>query len=233
MEIGQRLMKLRRPFRLRKIMVAWNVSIAFVSTFGAMRTSTVIYDTWRIYGIRYAVCHPHYYYNASSFWGIIFVLSKPVELIDTLFIILHRRNLIFLHWYHHTTVMVYTALSITFHSVPAVWFCCLNYSIHSLMYSYYTLKSLRIILPRICPIIVTCAQILQMISGITILFYVVYLRLNNKFCQISNFLLNLGICLYMSYFVGFIHFFYKSYYKGEFWKTEVKDDGKKLSKKIE
>lgn len=37
-----------------------------------------------------------------------FVFSKVPELGDTVFIILRKRPLIFLHWYHHVTVLLYT-----------------------------------------------------------------------------------------------------------------------------
>jgi hypothetical protein len=37
----------------------------------------------------------------------LFIISKVPETIDTLFIVLRRQQLIFLHWYHHASVLVY------------------------------------------------------------------------------------------------------------------------------
>ena len=56
-----------------------------------------------------------YYFNSyieddkvSGFWATMFVLSKVPELGDTIFIVLRKQPLIFLHWYHHATVLVYS-----------------------------------------------------------------------------------------------------------------------------
>lgn len=44
----------------------------------------------------------------AGFWATMFVLSKVPELGDTIFIVLRKQPLIFLHWYHHATVLVYS-----------------------------------------------------------------------------------------------------------------------------
>eukprot|EP00122_Pirum_gemmata_P011475 Pgem_evm2s10633 len=43
----------------------------------------------------------------SGMWTTLFIFSKIPELFDTMFIVLRKRPLIFLHWYHHITVLAY------------------------------------------------------------------------------------------------------------------------------
>jgi hypothetical protein len=47
----------------------------------------------------------------------IFCISKVPELIDTLFIVLRKQKLIFLHWFHHATVLIYSWYRYVFISI--------------------------------------------------------------------------------------------------------------------
>jgi len=51
---------------------------------------------------------PGYLYGsgATGFWVQAFILSKLFELIDTVFIVLRKRPLNFLHWYVHDPASV-------------------------------------------------------------------------------------------------------------------------------
>ncbi|KAL5704264.1 hypothetical protein ACHQM5_022714 [Ranunculus cassubicifolius] len=75
------------------------------------------------------------------FWAYIFYLSKILEFIDTLLIILYRdtRRLSFLHVYHHSVVLVMCYVWLyTSQSLIAIALVT-NASVHVFMYGYYML----------------------------------------------------------------------------------------------
>ncbi|RCN40828.1 GNS1/SUR4 family protein [Ancylostoma caninum] len=74
--------------------------------------------------------------------------SEVVELGDTLFIVLRKKRLIFLHYYHHAAVLIYALHSAAEHSNPGRTFVFMNYLAHSCMYTYYALATFGIRLPR-------------------------------------------------------------------------------------
>ncbi|XP_012449300.1 uncharacterized protein LOC105772535 [Gossypium raimondii] len=78
------------------------------------------------------------------FWAYIFYLSKIVEFMDTLLIILSgsMKRLSFLHVYHHSMVVImcYICLDSAQSSVPMV--LVTNCVVHVVMYTYYLLCTL-------------------------------------------------------------------------------------------
>ncbi len=76
----------------------------------------------------------------TGFWAEMYVWSKPVELVDTVFLVLRKRPIIFLHWYHHITVMLCAWHAGKEHAASARWFVSMNYTVHALMYTYYALR---------------------------------------------------------------------------------------------
>lgn len=151
--------------------------------------------------------------RVCGFWTWLFVLSKLPELGDTIFIVLRKQPLIFLHWYHHITVLIYSWFSYTEYTSSARWFIVMNYCVHSVMYSYYALKAARFNPPRFIAMIITSLQLTQMIVGCAINVWANgFLKTHGRqSCNISQTNINLSIAMYFSYFVLFARFFYKTY----------------------
>jgi len=138
-------------------------------------------------------------------------LSKMVELGDTAFIVLRKQPLIFLHWYHHITVLIYTWFTYEAYEPPLRYFMTMNMFVHALMYSYYALKSLKVKIPRNWAMMITCLQLSQMVVGVTINIYSLYVKAMNVPCALGWENINLALTMYASYFVLFANFFHKAY----------------------
>ena len=152
-------------------------------------------------------------------WLFLSTISKLVELFDTVFIILRKRKLLFLHCYHHMTVFLFCWFSF-FNLVPMLrWFQVINYFVHSFMYSYYAVQSFRIKLPRLISISITSIQIIQMIIGLFISIYAFLTTFNGYSCLTTSKVYNFSLLIYTSYLILFINFFVKTYITQ---KTKVK-----------
>lgn len=67
----------------------------------------------------------------------LFILSKLVELVDTVWLALRKRPLTVLHVWHHITVMLYCWHAYTTRIGTGLWFAAMNYVVHSIMYTYF------------------------------------------------------------------------------------------------
>ncbi|KAI5644009.1 GNS1/SUR4 family domain-containing protein [Phthorimaea operculella] len=151
--------------------------------------------------------------KVSGFWTWMFVLSKLPELGDTVFIVLRKKPLIFLHWYHHITVLLYTWYSFTEYTSSARWFVVMNYCVHSVMYTYFALVSMGKYPPKMMAMTITLLQLTQMIVGcfINVWAHNYLVSAPPNTCGISQINIKLSMAMYFSYFVLFAQFFYKAY----------------------
>ncbi|XP_074648627.1 very long chain fatty acid elongase 6-like [Tubulanus polymorphus] len=227
---GRELMKSRARFDLRAVLATWNAVLAVFSICGAIRTWTEFLHVINSHGVEYSLCESSYFNNPiAAFWACLFTLSKVYELGDTAFIVLRKQNLIFLHWYHHVTVLIYAWMCYIEHTAPGRWFMVLNYTIHAVMYTYYTLRALKIKLPVWINVCITSMQLMQMVVGCVVNIWTYSLKSKGVSCEQTWGNLGYASLMYISYFVLFGHFFYNTYLVD---KPRAKNAKKVDSKKI-
>jgi len=224
---GQLIMANRQPFQLRGPLVAWNIMLAVFSITGAARTFPEFIYTFSTQGFHHSLCVPSFIERdrVSGFWTWMFVLSKVPELGDTIFIVLRKQRLIFLHWYHHVTVLIYCWYSFSEYTAPARWFVVMNFAVHSLMYTYYAFRALRFRIPKYVAMVITSLQLVQMVVGCLVNYIAYTLKRRGVECGVSNTNLKMSLLMYTSYFVLFARFFYNSYFR-------KREAGKKEEDKI-
>lgn len=140
-------------------------------------------------------------------WVFFFCLSKIPELFDTYLLVLRKRSVILLHWYHHVTVMLYCWDGWAIIGPNGAWFAGMNLIVHSIMYSYFAATAMDIHFPKAAQMVITQLQILQMVLGLAIVVHNL-VRCNtdpiNAYCALG---------MYLSYLVLFVQFYFAKYNK--------------------
>ncbi|ESO84021.1 hypothetical protein LOTGIDRAFT_184058 [Lottia gigantea] len=208
----QHFMKSRREYDLRQVLAVWSGILALFSISGSLRTLPELVSSINNYSFQYSVCVPSYILQGvPRVWVFLFTISKVYELGDTIFIVLRKKPLVFLHWYHHVTVLIYSWYTYTDHTAAGRWFIGMNYVVHSVMYTYYALKAMQIHVPKQINLVITGMQLSQMVMGCVINLMVYIYKQRGDFCQQTYTNLAFSTLMYFSYFVLFARFFHKTY----------------------
>lgn len=213
---GQYAMRNREAWNWRRFMALWNLTLSVFSWIGMFRTLPQLLHNLYYMSIRDNLCmDPRVSYGSGSsgLWVQLFVLSKFPELIDTFFIVIHKKPLIFLHWYHHITVLLYCWHSYATTSPPGIFFVVMNYSVHASMYGYYFLMAVKMRPKWFNPIIITIFQISQMIVGVAVTLAGFYYYKTDPTCKIERENNTAAFVMYGSYLFLFLQFFFGRYFK--------------------
>ena len=213
---GHKWMKSRPSYNLRRFLLLWNLSLALFSMFGALQFVPSLVHSVYDRGFKQAVCKTDIITNPHIIlWMFLFVFSKSIELGDTAFIILHKTPLQFLHWYHHMTVLIYSSVGLNTPKAHVIghWFGSMNYSVHTIMYTYYALRSAGVKVPSQVAKTITILQLSQMFVGLLVNITAYRSYINNEDCDFDINIFYLGIVIYSSYAILFMIFFYTRYIK--------------------
>lgn len=195
----------------------WNLVLAAFSILGASRVVPLLLSNLMEKGFNYTVCeNPSnwYFEGGPGLWVGLFIYSKLPELADTAFLVLQKKPVIFLHWFHHATVLLYCWHSLHNMIAPGIWFAAMNYCVHSIMYLYYFLAiaGFKRLARPIAPYITTI-QIVQMVGGIIVTVWAgkQFFQGGVEACYTDSANVKLGLGMYACYFVLFAVLYYNNY----------------------
>jgi len=210
---GPRLMKHREPVDLKVVLIVYNFSMVCLSAY--MFHEFLVTSWLSNYSLR---CQPVDYSTnplplrmANVCWWFFF--SKVIELSDTIFFILRKKNnqLTFLHIYHHGTMIFNWWAGIKYLAGGQSFFIgLLNSFVHIIMYSYYWLSALG---PHMQKYLwwkryLTSLQLVQFVLLTAHTGYNLYAE-----CDFPD-AMNAMVCTYLvTLIILFSNFYYQSYRK--------------------
>lgn len=160
----QAWMSQRPAFDLAKPLKYWNGTLSLLSGLGFVTNLGYLRE------VTFETSYTSVTVQNGPYGAILFLfnLSKFLELADTGFLVLRKKQLFPLHWIHHLTVLIYCWFSI--HNVPPTgyWFAQTNMLVHMLMYGYFAVAEQLRSVTWFHPMIVTVLQIAQMVWGLVI-----------------------------------------------------------------
>lgn len=206
-------MKDKRPFNLRTPLLLWNVVLACISVWMFVKVTYAMTITLGE-SVQKSICsNMAYTDDRFKFVSLVYTTSKVLEFGDTLFVVLRKTPFNFLHWYHHVTVMCYSWYGYAEASSVAHWFAVMNTFIHSVMYTYYAIKSTGYRIPKFVASLITFLQLVQFVGGLVAVSLVSYYHSQGYECGTSETFVRVGYIVYGSYFLLFGNFFYQRYIK--------------------
>lgn len=177
-----RLMADRKPMKLYTFTLWWNIALTVFSMLGAINTMPTLVRVLSTRGFRYSCCADVFEMvggggrGAPYAWAALFVLSKLFEYGDTVLLMLKKKEVIFLHGFHHVSVGLIAWYGCGKNAPVAMWCGTMNYTVHSFMYLYYSAMAAPAARPLAKPFagLITLLQISQMVMATVIHLAIVY-----------------------------------------------------------
>ena len=220
---GQELMRSRPAVPSQYLKIPFLVHNVLLSVGSGLLLALMLEDVlpflWA-HGPHDSICLPEVTTPRMELFYIINYYFKYWELLDTVFLVLKKKKLLFLHVYHHmaTAALCYTQIV---GRTPMAWsIIALNLAVHVVMYAYYALTSIGIRCPW--KKLITVSQIVQFVLDLYICYWGTYNHYivlyfpwmpHYRYCHGKPFAAWSGIAILSSYLLLFLVFFRNTYKK--------------------
>jgi len=208
----QQYMTHREPVKLKSILAIHNLSLSGFSLVSLAAICYYVLPMWRTHGTFEMVCDPSGRLSKGPvvFWYYVFFLSKVYEFLDTVFQVLKKKPLQFLHVWHHCTTLALCWATIQ-DSMPVQWVdITANAFVHVIMYYYYyvTAKGIVVWWKKY----ITKVQIAQFVWDMVFhMLYAYYVVVMGRRCSGTYPVFHFANFVIVSFLVLFIHFYFRSY----------------------
>jgi len=220
----QQFMKNRKPINLKPLFAVHNILLSFFSLVLLVLLLETLVPIWKNQGLFYSICSMEMFQGDRGrrleLYYYINYIFKFYELLDTYFMAFSKKNLEFLHVYHHSATfwLCFTQL----HGNTSVqWFVIsLNLFVHVLMYYYYARAAMGV--QVWWKKYLTTLQIVQFLLDLYIVFYCTWIHFGgiyfpeiagNSDCYGTEFAAFVGCAILSSYLGLFVQFFIQTYSK--------------------
>jgi elongation of very long chain fatty acids protein 6 len=207
--VGPFMMKHRPPMRAKRALFLWNGSLSLFSFCGSIRTVPVLYAYVMSTSMTDIICRPTAVWigtGPTGLWVMLFAASKFPELTDTVFLVIRKKSIPFLHWFHHAVTLLYSWHACAHPTNYVLSFVTMNYCVHSVMYAYYALMIINKKPAWLSPLFITAGQITQMFVGMCIQMSAGYWYLHPRQCDVNGYNVLCGGLMYSIYLYLFIKF---------------------------
>ncbi|KAI9096579.1 fatty acid elongase [Phlyctochytrium arcticum] len=176
-------------------------------------------------GLLWTMCHSGSYTPRIEYLYYINYLIKYYEFIDTIFLVVKKKKLEFLHVYHHSMTMALCFFELEGRTSVSWVPVTLNLFVHVIMYYYYARTAVSS-KPIWWKKYLTSLQIAQFVIDLFAIYFATYVYLSSDplLGQIPNFGLGkcsgtplaagIGCFILSSYLLLFVQFFAKTYKRG-------------------
>jgi len=151
------------PFWFGPVRKAHNIGLCALSVWLFVTQASVLYSSGTFGSFNTAACALETTEGLYGLASFIFVVSKIWEWLDTYFLIMMGKKVIFLHWFHHMTTLHSFILMA---NLPSGKWVFLNAFVHILMYAHYHSPQAW------ARPLITTLQIVQFITGLSFHFYI-------------------------------------------------------------